>query len=383
VDLGTAERLISAADPKSLSALKNRGNDPVAAKAVAGQFEALLVQNIMEGSDGSAIPIAGDGMGGNMVSSLFANAISQAVASGDKHGLADLLFRSIEAKQGLTRAEGQANGSVAPVPAGSSAVTGIAPSQQRHGLALGPYWQDNGLRPQAARKTPAGPGPTLEALAGPNAAAASGAGSAAPANAPTPANGQAASAPLAGAFLSRPLGQSGQVQSFVHQLRPMLTEAGRQLGVSPSILLAHAALETGWGRSVVGNNLFGIKAGPLWQGTQVTALTHEFEEGGRVAREAAFRAYPSLDASVQDYVALIGGNPRYQALLGAGDDAAAYARGLVAGGYATDTDYESKLEAIAAEAAAAFAPSSSAVPAFAATGDPAHLDLFATPRLAD
>jgi peptidoglycan hydrolase FlgJ len=126
-----------------------------------------------------------------------------------------------------------------------------------------------------------------------------------------------------------------QAQSFVRQLRPILAEAGRQLGVSPSILLAHAALETGWGRAMPGNNLFGIKAGPSWQGAQTTTLTHEVENGERVAREAAFRAYPSLDASVQDYVALIGGSPRYQSLIGLGNDAVAYGRGLVAGGYAT------------------------------------------------
>ncbi len=148
----------------------------------------------------------------------------------------------------------------------------------------------------------------------------------------------------------------------------MLLEAGRQLGISPRILLAHAALETGWGRAVVGNNLFGIKAGASWQGAQVRTLTHEVEDGERVSREAAFRAYPSLDASVQDYVALIGGNPRYQSLLGLGDDAAAYGRGLIAGGYATDTDYGRKLQAVADDAAAAFAAAS-------ASG---RLSLFAT-----
>ena len=54
------------------------------------------------------------------------------------------------------------------------------------------------------------------------------------------------------------------------EIRPALVEAGRQLGVSPRILLAHAALETGWGRSVVGNNLFGIKASASWQGEAIT-----------------------------------------------------------------------------------------------------------------
>ena len=50
------------------------------------------------------------------------------------------------------------------------------------------------------------------------------------------------------------------------KLMPLLQKAGQQLGVSPKILLAQAAIETGWGRSVVGNNLFGIKAGSSWTG---------------------------------------------------------------------------------------------------------------------
>jgi hypothetical protein len=43
----------------------------VAAKAVAGQFGALLMQGMMQGGDGQALPIAGDGVGGNVVNALF------------------------------------------------------------------------------------------------------------------------------------------------------------------------------------------------------------------------------------------------------------------------------------------------------------------------
>ncbi|KUK22392.1 MAG: Flagellar-related protein, partial [Thermotoga petrophila] len=34
---------------------------------------------------------------------------------------------------------------------------------------------------------------------------------------------------------------------------------GKLTGMDPKILLAQSALETGWGRHTVGNNLFGIK----------------------------------------------------------------------------------------------------------------------------
>ena len=130
-------------------------------------------------------------------------------------------------------------------------------------------------------------------------------------------------------------------------MAPLLKQAGIQLGVSPRILLAQAAIETGWGRSVVGNNIFGIKAGSSWTGDTVTTATHEYEDGQYVSINAAFRAYPSLDAAVRDFVSVVSASPRYRAALGAGEDAGAYARGLVAGGWATDIDYVQKLQSVA------------------------------------
>lgn len=151
--------------------------------------------------------------------------------------------------------------------------------------------------------------------------------------------------------------------SFVNRLAPSLRQAAAQLGVSPRVLLAQAALETGWGRSVVGNNVFGVKAGSSWSGAVVTASTHEVSNGQNVARDATFRAYPSLAAAAQDYVALIADSGRYQHALGAGDDVAAYAKGLAAGGYATDGSYAAKLQAVAASPAMATALAALAAPA--------------------
>lgn len=371
MDLTTAERLASSADPKGIAALKHHKNDPAAARAVAGQFSALLLQNVMQES-GAALSMGGDGVGGNVVSGLFASAISEAAASGGKLGLADMLFRSIEAKEkaasGGSAAHATAGGTTrfaadSPRAAGSHSASrnGAAP----RGLALGPYWQANGARPGSFATTLAGVGGTPAGRIGPPPAFAMPARAAAPVPGP-----YAAAAP---GFASGLAATPTQIDGFVEQLRPILIEAGKQLGVSPRVLLAHAALETDWGRSVVGNNLFGIKAGGSWQGAEVTTLTHEVEDGQRVPREAAFRAYPSLDAAVQDYVALIAGTPRYRGLVGVGDNAAAYGRGLIAGGYASDTDYERKLEAVAADPAASAAFAVSA---------PAPLSLFGAQRSA-
>jgi flagellar protein FlgJ len=161
---------------------------------------------------------------------------------------------------------------------------------------------------------------------------------------------------------------SQQVTQFSQQLAPLLQQAGAQLGVSPRILLAQAAIETGWGRAVVGNNIFGIKAGSSWTGNTVTTGTHEYEDGQYVSINAAFRAYPSLDAAVRDFVAVVSGSQRYRSALNTGEDAVAYGRGLIAGGWATDIDYVHKLQSVAdgPSATAAFAAATAPQAALAA-----------------
>jgi flagellar protein FlgJ len=158
-----------------------------------------------------------------------------------------------------------------------------------------------------------------------------------------------------------------QIADFTAKVAPFIREAAQQLGVSPRILLAQTAIETGWGRSVVGNNLFGIKAGSSWSGAAVTAPTHEYEDGQYVSINDAFRAYPSYEASVQDFVSMVKHSSRYQAALGKGDDAGGYARALISGGWATDIDYVRKLEAVAggSHATAPFAPVPLVPPNFA------------------
>jgi flagellar protein FlgJ len=136
-------------------------------------------------------------------------------------------------------------------------------------------------------------------------------------------------------------------ESFVEELGPSIEKASARLGVSPRILLAQAALETGWGHSVVGNNVFGVKAGASWSGTTVTAATHEMTGGHLVAHSGTFRSYANVGQAVDDYAALVSASGRYRSAMGSGDNAAAYAQALAAGGYASDRDYAAKLVAVA------------------------------------
>jgi flagellar protein FlgJ len=143
-------------------------------------------------------------------------------------------------------------------------------------------------------------------------------------------------------------------EDFVQALLPAATRVGEQLGVDPSTLIAHAALETGWGKSLPQSadgscsyNLFGIKAGGNWGGARVEAVTTEFAQGKAERQPAQFRAYQSPEECLQDYASLLGGNSRYAGALGTGSDAAAFAGALQRGGYATDPNYAQKLTSVA------------------------------------
>jgi flagellar protein FlgJ len=140
---------------------------------------------------------------------------------------------------------------------------------------------------------------------------------------------------------------------FVAKLLPSAQEAAKKLGVSVKAVLAQAALETQWGQHMPhgkgqsSNNLFGIKAGASWDGKKVSVPTVEYEDGVAVRKQANFRAYNSAGESFDDYARMISENPRYAGAKGHGDDVMGFAKGLVAGGYATDPSYAHKLAAIA------------------------------------
>ncbi len=139
-------------------------------------------------------------------------------------------------------------------------------------------------------------------------------------------------------------------EAFVRSIWPHAKETARELGVSAKALVAQAALETGWGRRLVGgdgsHNLFGIKAGGSWKGSKVDSGTHEFVNGRRMDTRAQFRAYDSVRQSFADYANLMR-NDRYAGALAAGDDASRFASALQKAGYATDPSYAAKISAIA------------------------------------
>ena len=346
MDLGVAQTLAATSGKNDVSGLKKLAADnPAAVRKAAQQFGALLMQNLMKQNDGTALPMA-SGTGSDAVNQMFAGTIGKAVMSNEHMGLTDMLMRSLQKKQA------QADGSPPGPPAAASPAQNTATG---NGFPLAPYWSANGMRPLAAAIANGGVSPqagSMLAMAthlNPKLATAFGAG--ANAAAPAPAASESNTT-----FASHPGHASGgasqeDIAAFAQKLMPLLQKAGQQLGVSPKILLAQTAIETGWGRSVVGNNLFGIKAGPSWTGQKVDTATHEYENGQLIQITDAFRAYPNAEASVQDFVAMVQNSARYRAALGKGNDAAGYAQALISGGWATDINYVGKLSAVAASPA--------------------------------
>ncbi|AZC23378.1 flagellar assembly peptidoglycan hydrolase FlgJ [Pseudomonas sessilinigenes] len=146
----------------------------------------------------------------------------------------------------------------------------------------------------------------------------------------------------------------GSSDEFVATMLPMAEQAAKRIGIDPRYLVAQAALETGWGKSVMrqqdgrsSHNLFGIKAGSSWQGGQARAITSEFRNGQMVKETAAFRSYDSYQDSFHDLVTLLQSNNRYQEVLKVADKPEQFVRELQKAGYATDPDYASKISQIA------------------------------------
>ncbi len=143
------------------------------------------------------------------------------------------------------------------------------------------------------------------------------------------------------------------VEEFIRQLQPYAQQAAAELGVEPKALLAQAALETGWGRSLIKNgngsnsfNLFNIKADKAWHGNQARVSTLEFEQGVAKKVNAGFRSYRSYQESFHDYVSFIKSNPRYADALKNAGNAEQYMRELQQAGYATDPKYADKVMSI-------------------------------------
>ena len=142
---------------------------------------------------------------------------------------------------------------------------------------------------------------------------------------------------------------SGDSKDFLAQLSLPAKLASQQSGVPHHLILAQAALESGWGQRQIRRengepsfNIFGVKASGSWKGPTTEITTTEYENGEAKKVKAKFRVYSSYLEALSDYVGLISRNPRYAAVTGAAT-AEQGAQALQNAGYATDPNYARKL----------------------------------------
>lgn len=125
-------------------------------------------------------------------------------------------------------------------------------------------------------------------------------------------------------------------KSFIDQLAPASQADMREFGILASVTIAQAILESGWGRSAPGNNLFGIK------GSGQQQVIQEFINCKWMQIVDGFRVYDSWCDSVRDHSLLLAGNPRYGKVLNE-RDYRYVSQELQRAGYATDPHYADKL----------------------------------------
>ncbi len=141
---------------------------------------------------------------------------------------------------------------------------------------------------------------------------------------------------------------SSDQASYYDKMYNAVYKAAVEKGVKNPEVIARlgatqTALETGYGKHMVGNNAFGVKANK--GGPSVNATTKEYINGQWVTIKDNFRQYASPEESAADYVQFLKDNKRYEGVLAAGTiEEAIVAQGKT--GYATDPGYENKIKSI-------------------------------------
>lgn len=99
--------------------------------------------------------------------------------------------------------------------------------------------------------------------------------------------------------------------AFINEIYPAALDNYKKYGILPSITMAQAILESGWGESELAtehNNLFGIKADSRWDGEIATMTTMENYDD---VIDASFRKYDSSLKSIEDHGEFLYKNERY------------------------------------------------------------------------
>ncbi|WP_455640344.1 glucosaminidase domain-containing protein [Parabacteroides sp.] len=132
-----------------------------------------------------------------------------------------------------------------------------------------------------------------------------------------------------------------QKQEFIKQFLPAAQVAGKHFKLNPVVILAQAAIESGWGESVLAkvyHNYFGLtgygQPTLYWKG----AKTLKTEEGG--ISHLQFRIYESAEQSFFDFARVI--RTVYQTAADVSNYPVAYAKEIAYSRYICETNGDNR-----------------------------------------
>ncbi len=140
---------------------------------------------------------------------------------------------------------------------------------------------------------------------------------------------------------AQPSGQRFTAEEYIAEWKDVAVKKMKEHGIPASITLAQGLLESGNGNSELareGNNHFGIKCTPDWNGGRTY---HDDDK-----KDDCFRKYKDAAQSYEDHAKFLQ-KPRYASLFELkSTDYKGWAQGLKKAGYATDPAYPQKLIAL-------------------------------------
>jgi hypothetical protein len=129
---------------------------------------------------------------------------------------------------------------------------------------------------------------------------------------------------------------------FIEKIKNKSIELCKQYNILPSLMIAQACLESGFGKHAPGNNLFGYKWTSSSGRDYQLLWTYEYNGSEYVKVQAKFRKYNSIEESLEDYAKLIGTAKRYAPVRACRDYKCA-AKQVKACGYATGHQYDQSI----------------------------------------
>ena len=146
-------------------------------------------------------------------------------------------------------------------------------------------------------------------------------------------------------------------QEFSKWLYPIALTFEQTTHVPALFLVAQAAVESGWNKSAIGKNLFGITAGPSWTGKKQLVQTTEYHDTKdvkypeiisivwdanykkwRYSCKRYFRDYDTTEECLRDHFKILS-QPNFKPAFAFLPDIKLFAQAIQKGGYATDPHY--------------------------------------------